>query len=80
MTGALRANYGFEAGVANNRILEICSQDITPDADGAVTAVEYGVKNYRQSENRRQQPPYRRTTIIGLRYGQEHGNAQCLPH
>lgn len=43
MTGALRANYGFEAGVANNRILEICSQDIT-DADGAVTAVEYGVK------------------------------------
>ena len=43
MTGILRANYGFEAGVANTRILETYSEDIT-DGDGVVSAVEYGVK------------------------------------
>jgi hypothetical protein len=43
MTGIFRANYGFEAGVANTRILETYSEDIT-DAEGVVTAVEYGVK------------------------------------
>ena len=36
MTGIFRANYGFEAGVANTRILETYSEDIT-DADGNVT-------------------------------------------
>ena len=43
MTGIFRANYGFEAGVANTRILETYSEDIT-DAEGVVTAVEYGAK------------------------------------
>ena len=43
MTGIFRANYGFEAGVANTRILETYSEDIT-DADGVVSAIEYGVK------------------------------------
>ena len=36
MTGIFRANYGFEAGVANTRILETYSEDIT-DAEGVVS-------------------------------------------
>ena len=43
MTGIFRANYGFEAGVANTRILETYSEEIT-DGEGVVSAVEYGVK------------------------------------
>lgn len=43
MTGTFRSNYGFEAGIANTRIIETYSEDIT-DADGIVSAVEYGVK------------------------------------
>ena len=43
MTGILRANYGFEAGIANTRILETYSEDIT-DADGVVSSIEYGIK------------------------------------
>lgn len=43
MTGIFRANYGFEAGVANTRILETYSEEIT-DGNGVVPVVEYGVK------------------------------------
>ena len=43
MTGRLSANYGFEAGIGNTRILETYSQDIT-DPEGVVTAVEYGIR------------------------------------
>ena len=43
MTGKLSANYGFEAGIGNTRILETYSQDIT-DPEGVVTAVEYGIR------------------------------------
>lgn len=43
MTGRLGANYGFEAGVGNTRILETCSRDIT-DTEGVVSAVEYGIR------------------------------------
>ena len=43
MTGVLRANYGFEAGIANTRIMETYMQDIT-DAEGTVNAVEYGLR------------------------------------
>ena len=43
MTGIFRANYGFEAGVANTRILETYSEEIT-DGEGVVSAIEYGIK------------------------------------
>lgn len=43
MTGKLSANYGFEAGIGNTRILETYSQDIT-DPEGVVTAIEYGIR------------------------------------
>ena len=43
MTGIFRANYGFEAGVANTRILESYSEEIT-DGEGVVSAIEYGIK------------------------------------
>ena len=43
MTGRLSANYGFEAGIGNTRILETYLQDIT-DPEGVVTAVEYGIR------------------------------------
>ena len=43
MTGRLSANYGFEAGIGNTRILETYSQDIT-DPEGVVTAIEYGIR------------------------------------
>lgn len=39
MTGKLSANYGFEAGIGNTRILETYSQDIT-DPEGVVTAID----------------------------------------
>ena len=43
MTGIFRANYGFEAGVANTRILETYSEEVT-DGEGVVSAIEYGIK------------------------------------
>ena len=43
MTGLLRAQYGFEAGVRNTRILETYVQEQS-DEEGVVTAVEYGVR------------------------------------
>lgn len=43
MTGILRANYGFEAGIANTRILETYSRNIS-NAEGMVTSTEYGIK------------------------------------
>lgn len=43
MTGILRADYGFEAGTGNTRILETYSEGQT-DAEGIVTGVEYGVR------------------------------------
>ena len=43
MTGRLNANYGFESGIGNSRILETYSQDIA-DSEGVVTAVEYGIR------------------------------------
>lgn len=43
MTGMLRADYGFEAGTGNTRVLETYSEEKT-DAAGVVTGVEYGVR------------------------------------
>lgn len=43
MTGVLRADYGFAAGVGNTRILETYREEQT-DAAGVVTSVEYGVR------------------------------------
>ena len=43
MTGMLRADYGFEAGTGNTRVLETYSEEKT-DATGVVTAVEHGVR------------------------------------
>ena len=42
MVGLLRANYGFEAGIGNTRVLETYSQEIADD-DGAVIRTDYGV-------------------------------------
>lgn len=43
MTGIFRANYGFEAGVANTRIIETYSKEIV-DTEGVVSDIEYGVR------------------------------------
>lgn len=43
MTGLLRAQYGFEAGVHNTRILETYVQEQL-DEEGVVTGVEYGIR------------------------------------
>jgi len=43
MTGMLRADYGFEAGMGNTRVLETYSEEKT-DAAGVVTGVEHGVR------------------------------------
>lgn len=43
MTGILRADYGFEAGISHTRILETYSNDEI-GADGTISAVEYGVR------------------------------------
>ncbi|WP_018667158.1 hypothetical protein [Bacteroides gallinarum] len=43
MAGMLRANYGFEAGTGNTRVLETFSENMT-DEEGVVTAVRYGIR------------------------------------
>ena len=43
MTGSLAANSGFEAGIANTKVLEIFQEDITGD-DNAAISTSYGVK------------------------------------
>ncbi|MBF0648626.1 hypothetical protein IR083_07325 [Dysgonomonas sp. GY75] len=45
MTGSLTANYGFEAGIANTKVLEIFEEDITGD-DNVIVPPSYGVKIY----------------------------------
>jgi len=43
MTGSLTANYGFEAGIANTKVLEVFKEDITGDNDVIISS-SYGVK------------------------------------
>ncbi|MDY5237133.1 hypothetical protein [Bacteroides helcogenes] len=43
MAGILRANYGFETGIANTRILETYSRNIS-NAEDMFTSTEYSIK------------------------------------
>ena len=79
MTGKLSANYGFEAGIGNTRILETYSQDIT-DPEGVVTAIEYGIRITGNLKVGGRQPAYRRQAVAPLRRGQGHRYNQRFPY